>query len=93
VLKDVPTMIEAGYPEFVVGDWQGIAVRTGTPREVIMRINAAIAAALATREVNQMFVKLGAEPAAGSPEAFAKLIAAEVERWGKLARAADIKVQ
>jgi tripartite-type tricarboxylate transporter receptor subunit TctC len=83
----------SGYPDFVVGDWQGFAVRTGTPLEAIMRINAAIAAAIATREVNQMFAKLGADPAAGSPAAFAKLIAAEIERWGKLAKTANIRVQ
>ena len=92
-LKDVPTMIEAGYPDFVVRDWQGFVVRTGAPRGVITRVNAAIATALASREVTQMFDKLGADPAAGSPETFAQLIAAEVERWGKLARAVNIRVQ
>lgn len=92
-LQDVPTMIEAGYPDFVVRDWQGFVARTGTPRQVIARANAAIATALATREVKQMFVKLGADPAAGSPEMFAKLIAAEVARWGTLSKAANIKVQ
>lgn len=92
-LKDVPTMIEAGYPDFVVRDWQGCMVKSGTPREAIARANAAIAAALAAPEVRELFVKLGADPAPGSPDAFAKLIRAEVERWGKLARAANIKVQ
>lgn len=92
-LADVPTMIEAGYPDFVVRDWQGFVARSGTPRDVIARGNAAIGEALATLEVRNMFAKLGADPAAGSPDAFAKLIGAEVERWGKVARTADIKVQ
>lgn len=92
-LKDVPTMIEAGYPDFVVRDWQGLVVKTGAPRGVITRVNAAIATALASHEVTQTFAKLGADPAPGSPESFAKLIGAEVERWGRLARAAGIKLQ
>ncbi len=92
-LKDLPTMIEAGYPDFVVREWQGFVVKAGAPRDVITKVNAAIATALATDEVKQMFVKLGADPAAGSPETFAALIGSEIDRWGKLAKSANIKVQ
>jgi tripartite-type tricarboxylate transporter receptor subunit TctC len=92
-LKDVPTMIEAGYPDFVVREWQGFVVKAGAPREVINKVNAAIATALATDEVKQMFAKLGADAAPGSPETFAKLIGTEIERWGRLAKAANIRVQ
>jgi tripartite-type tricarboxylate transporter receptor subunit TctC len=92
-LKDVPTMIEAGYPDFVVRDWQGFVMKAGTPREIINKVNAAIAAALATDEIKQMFTKLGADAAPGSPETFAKLIDTEIERWGRLAKAANIRVQ
>jgi len=92
-LKDVPTMIEAGYPDFVVGDWQGLVVRSGAPAEAVARLNAAIAAALRAEEVSRIFSRLGADPAAGSPESFARLIAMEIERWGKLARTADLKVK
>ncbi|MSQ20441.1 MAG: tripartite tricarboxylate transporter substrate binding protein [Betaproteobacteria bacterium] len=92
-LKDVPTMIEAGYPDFVVREWQGFVVRTGVPRDVITKVNAAIATALATDEVKQLFAKLGADAAAGSPETFAKLIGSEIDRWGKLTKAANITVQ
>jgi tripartite-type tricarboxylate transporter receptor subunit TctC len=92
-LRDVPTMIESGYPEFVVRDWQGFAARSGTPREVIARVNAAIAKAVASDAVRQTFARLGADPAAGSADAFAKLIRAEVERWGKVAKSAHIKAQ
>jgi tripartite-type tricarboxylate transporter receptor subunit TctC len=91
-LSSVPTMIEAGYPGFVVRDWQGVVVKTGTPREVIARVNAAIVAALADSEIKQMFLKLGADTAAGSPARFARLIGAEVERWAKVAKAANMRV-
>ncbi|MFM9883350.1 MAG: Bug family tripartite tricarboxylate transporter substrate binding protein [Burkholderiales bacterium] len=92
-LKDLPTMIEAGYPDFVVREWQGFVVKAGAPKEVIAKVNAAIATALASEDVKQMFAKLGADAAPGSPEVFAKLIDTEIERWGKLAKASNIKVQ
>lgn len=92
-LKDVPTMVESGYPDFVVREWQGFAVKTGAPREAISKVHAAIETALASSEVRQLFAKLGADPAAGSPEAFANLIRTEIERWGRLAKTANIRTQ
>lgn len=92
-LGDLPTMREAGYPDFVVRDWQGFVVRAGAPREVISKLNAAIATALGTDDVKASFAKFGADPAAGPAESFGKLIETDVERWAKLARAANIKVQ
>ena len=92
-LKDVPTMGEAGFPDFVVRDWQGIVAKAGTPKEVIAKVNAAIAKALATDDVKQVLANLGADPAAGSPEDFGKLIASEVENWARVAKAANISVE
>lgn len=92
-LKDVPTMVEAGMREFVVSDWQGFVVRKGTPKEIVAKLNGALAKALASEQVHKAFGKLGADPAGGTPESFKQLIASEVERWGKVARAANIKVQ
>jgi tripartite-type tricarboxylate transporter receptor subunit TctC len=92
-LKDLPTMIEAGYPDFVVRDWQGFAVKAGAPREVIAKINGAVATVLASDELKLAFAKIGADPVGGSPDEFGKLIGAEVERWSSLAKVAGIKVQ
>ena len=92
-LKDVPTMVESGYPDFVVRDWQGIAAKAGTPRDVVMRINGALAKVLELVDVRQAFGKLGADTAGGTPEEFGKLIAVEIERWGRVAKAANIKLQ
>ena len=93
VLKDVPTMTEAGFPEFVVRDWQGILVRAGTPSEVVRRINAAIRAAMEAQEVRAVLAKLGADAAMGTPEEFAALIDAEIARWAQVAKAASIRVE
>ena len=92
-LKDVPTMVEAGYPDFVVRDWQGLAVRTGTPREVVARLNGALQKSLDLPDLQQAFAKLGADTAPGTPEEFFRLIASEVDRWGKVAKAANIRIQ
>jgi tripartite-type tricarboxylate transporter receptor subunit TctC len=92
-LKDVPTMVEAGFPDFVVRDWQGIVAKSGTPTQVVRRVNAAIDKAMQSGEMRSILAKLGADPAAGSPEDFAQLIDAEIGRWAKVAKAANIKVE
>ena len=92
-LKDVPTMVESGFPDFVVRDWQGLLVKAGTPRPVIDRINAAVRRVVAQPEAVEAMAKLGADPAAGSPEEFGKLLASEVDAWGRLVRAANISLE
>lgn len=92
-LPDVPTMMEAGFPDFVVRDWQGFVAKAGTPPEVIERVNAAIARALQTDEAKSVFAKLGADAAAGSPDDFARLISAEIERWSAVVRVAKLRVE
>ena len=92
-LKEVPTMVEAGFPDFVVRDWQGILVRAGTPTEAVRRMNAAIRAAMEAQEVRAVLAKLGADAAVGAPEDFAALIDAETARWARVAKAANIRVE
>jgi tripartite-type tricarboxylate transporter receptor subunit TctC len=92
-LKDVPTMAEAGFPDFVVRDWQGILAKAGTPPAVVMRLNAALRKALQSPEVRQAFARLGADPATGSPSEFASLIGQDVQRLGKLVRSANIRAE
>jgi tripartite-type tricarboxylate transporter receptor subunit TctC len=92
-LKDVPTMMEAGFPDFVVRDWQGVVARTGTPAEVVRKVNGAIRKAMESHEVRAVLAKLGADAAAGTPEEFARLIEVEIGRWAKVAKAANIRVE
>jgi len=90
-LKDVPTMGEAGFRDFVVRDWQGLIVRAGTPREIVERLNAELNRGIAAPEIRAQLEKMGAEPATGSARAFDELIAAEVRRWAAVVKAANIK--
>jgi tripartite-type tricarboxylate transporter receptor subunit TctC len=92
-LKDVPTIVEEGFPNLVVEDWVGLAVKTGTPSEVIARLNAAINKALKTPRVRDAFARVGAEPAGGSPAEFANLITSQLAYWGKVVKESGMKMQ
>lgn len=92
-LPDVPTINEAGVAGYEAGGWNAMLVPTGTPRDIVMKINQAIHAALHSPAFQQLTAKSGAEPAAGTPEVFGTFLRAEVEKWGKVVKAAGIKPQ
>lgn len=92
-LNNVPTMTEAGFPDFVVRDWQGIVARAGTPPEVVRKVNGAIRSAMQNEGVKSALLKLGADGAAGTPEEFGQLIESEIVRWGRVAKSAGVKVE
>jgi tripartite-type tricarboxylate transporter receptor subunit TctC len=90
-LPDVPTLAES-VPDYVVTGWLGVGAPKGTPPEIIERLNTEINAVLADPQVVARFTSIGSEPRPGSPGDFEKLIAAEVDKWGKVVRYAGIKV-
>jgi len=91
-LPDVPTV-----GEFVVGYeasvWFGLGVPKGTPAEIIDKLNLEINAALADPNTKARIAQSGGNALAGSPADFGKLIAEEIEKWGKVIRAANIKAE
>lgn len=89
---DLPTMIEAGFPNFDVSSWFGLLAPKGTPPEVVERINAAVNKALAKPEVKERFAGLGAVPGAGSSADFQNFIKTEVDRWAKVVKASGATV-
>ena len=93
VLRDVPTIVEQGFPDLVVEDWVGFAVRSGTSNDIIARLNAAINKALATPRVREAFAKLGAEPAGGTPASYGKLVSSQLAHWAKVVEASGMKMQ
>ena len=92
VLKDVPTIVEAGYPKLAAEDWAGILVKTGTPPAVIARLNEALNKALKTDKVREALAKLGVDPGGGTPEAFSALVHSETAHWTKVVQEAGIKI-
>ncbi|MEO8250621.1 MAG: tripartite tricarboxylate transporter substrate-binding protein, partial [Burkholderiales bacterium] len=91
VLPDVPTMKEAGMPNFETSTWGGILAPAGTPKAVVEKLNAEINKALAAPDVKKRLQDAGIEPAGGTPEQFAAFIASEMKKWGKVAQDAGIK--
>jgi tripartite-type tricarboxylate transporter receptor subunit TctC len=82
IAPDLPTMAEAGVPDFVAATWYGVQAPRGTSQPVVGLLNREIAAAIATPELREKLVALGIELETGTPQAFAKFIRSEIERWG-----------
>jgi tripartite-type tricarboxylate transporter receptor subunit TctC len=91
-LPDVPTVGEF-VPGYEASLWQGIGAPKSTPAEIVDRLNKEINAALADPKIKARLADLGSTPLAQSPGEFAKLIAADTEKWGKVIRAANIKAE
>ena len=92
VLKDVPTVVEAGYPRLAAEDWAGILVKAGTPPEVTAQLNAAVNRALKTEKVRDALAKLGTDIGGGTPEDFGAQVRSETVHWAKVVRDANIKI-
>src|SRR5262245_5215491 len=90
---DLPTMIEAGVPDYVVTSFFGVVAPAGTSTEIVDKLNLAINGALVTPEVRSALARLGAQPAAETPAQFAAFIAAELGKWTDLATAVGIKIE
>jgi tripartite-type tricarboxylate transporter receptor subunit TctC len=93
VLKDVPSVVEEGFPQLVIQEWVGWVVKSGTPDAVIARVNEATNKALAKPSVREALMKIAAEPAGGSPAEFGALIKSETMHWGKVVKDAGIKIR
>jgi len=81
LLPDVPAIAESGYPGFEALAWNGLVAPAGTPRPVIDKINAEVNAILKQPDVVQKMNAAGFDLIGGTPEDFAKLIAADTARW------------
>ena len=91
IAPNLPTMAEAGLPGFETGLWFGLLAPTGTPRAIIDRLSAAANEALQASEVMALLRPQGIDPLGGTPEEFARTIAAETQKWAEVAKAAGLK--
>jgi tripartite-type tricarboxylate transporter receptor subunit TctC len=92
-LPDVPTVAESGLPGFEVTSWYGIVVRSGTPPQIVQKVQRDIAEVLQSPEVSAKLAALGLEPASDTPEAFEQLIKAESRKWTDIVHKAPIQPQ
>jgi tripartite-type tricarboxylate transporter receptor subunit TctC len=91
VAPDLPSLEQSGYKGSASELWWGVLAPAGTPQPVVDRLNAEINKIILSPEMKEFFLKEGAEPAAMKPAEFEAFIAAEIERWKQVAKAADIK--
>jgi tripartite-type tricarboxylate transporter receptor subunit TctC len=89
---DVPTMIEAGVPDYEVITFTGIVAPAGTPDEIVRKLNAAINDGLKSADSAAIIARLGAMPRPGTPGDFARFIAAKRQHWEAIARSIGARV-
>jgi tripartite-type tricarboxylate transporter receptor subunit TctC len=93
VLPDVPTMAEAGVPDQEADTLNGVLVPSATPAAIVDRINRDIIAVLSQPDVNERLSTLGFDPAATTSAEFGERIKNEIAKWGKVVRAAKIRIE
>jgi tripartite-type tricarboxylate transporter receptor subunit TctC len=86
----VPTVSESGLPGFEANTWIGVLAPSGTPRDVVSKLNGAMVKALALPEIQEKLSGQGAEPVGSSPEEFDAFIKSEIAKWGKVIRDAGV---
>ena len=90
-VADVPTLVEQGYPEFVVSTWIGMIAPAGMPRDMVAKLNREINAAYALPEVREKIATAGMVPVGGTAEQFDTLIRSDMARWARVIKARAIK--
>ena len=91
-LPNLPTVAESGVPGYDMVLWFGVLAPGGTPRPIVSRLHETMAAILARNDVRARFATLGADPVGSTPAAFDAFIKAEIDKWAKVVKAANLKV-
>lgn len=91
-LPEVPTFVEAGFPDVNAYAFHGLIGPAGMPPEAVARLNAELHKAMKAPKVVKLFADFGFEALPGSPQDFYKLSRAESERWGNIIRTAGVKL-
>jgi tripartite-type tricarboxylate transporter receptor subunit TctC len=91
LLPDVQTIAELGYPGYALDIWLGVTMPANVPSPIVNKVSAEIARVLNVPDVKAKLSPQGVDVETTSPQALAKLIRADYERWGKIIKAAGIK--
>ena len=90
-LPDVPTVAEAGLPNFEVTTWYGVLAPAGTPRTIITRLNSELVKIMHAPDLDAKLAAMATEPVTSTPEEFGALIRREIDKWSKVVRQAGLK--
>ena len=93
ILPDVPTVMEAGVPNYVSLQWYGLVAPAGTPQAIVQALHAEMVKALQSKEIKEKLAAEGAEAVGSSPLEFANLIKSDYQKWAGVAKRAGIEPQ
>jgi tripartite-type tricarboxylate transporter receptor subunit TctC len=89
---DLPTVAEAGVPGYEAGTWTGVIGPAGIPRPIVEKLNAALNRVIASESFKERFAAIGDEPAGGSPEDYAALVASDSKKWADVVARSGAKL-
>ena len=92
-LKDVPTMMESGFPDLTVDSWWGLFVAAGTPPAIVRRINTDVNEVLGMPDVLERFAGVGAEPYPTTPEQFSRIAEDDIRKWRDVVIQSGVKLE
>ncbi len=92
-IPELPTIAEAGYPGAAMGIWYGLVAPAATPKDVLARLHKEITRIQTLPDIRERFVQLGTEPTTSTPEQFTALVRDELVKWGRVIKAANVKVE
>lgn len=91
LLPNVPTLVEAGVSGVDVAFWYALVVPAATPTEIVTRLHAEVVAIASTPDYQEQLERQGLEPITSRPEQFSAFLQSELDKWGKVIKAADIR--
>ena len=91
-MPDLPTIAEAGYAGAAMGIWYGLVAPAATPKDNLARLHKEITRIQTLPDIRERFAQLGTEATTSTPEAFTALVRSELDKWGKVIKAANIKI-
>jgi tripartite-type tricarboxylate transporter receptor subunit TctC len=89
----VPTVAESGVPGFEANGWNGIVAPAGTPKQIVNRLNRVINEVVMEKDVHDRLAKQGVVTDLKKPEAFSQMINFEIQKWEKLTKDVNIKME
>jgi tripartite-type tricarboxylate transporter receptor subunit TctC len=92
-IPDVPTMAQAGVPNFISDTWNAISAPPKTPPEVVAKLNAALNQALNDPDLKAAYAHMHLEAVGGPPQNMAKIVKDDTERWGAVIKSANVKIE
>jgi tripartite-type tricarboxylate transporter receptor subunit TctC len=92
-MPDLPTVEQGGIKGFDGSSWQGVVMPANTPREFVVKANAELAKMLKSPEMKEKILQQGGIASGNSPEEFTAFIKSETEKWGKVAKAAKVRIE